>query len=61
MLFFWKILAQTETKFNFKMAILSVTSKTNEIAKFNQNIALNKRNELFGNCCHVTNCYFKQL
>ena len=51
-----------KNKFNLKNSFtLCNMKKKNEVAKLNQNITLNKRNELFVNVCHFTNCYYKQL
>ena len=53
------MLARTKNKFNLKNGCtLCNMEKKNEIEKLNQNIALNKRNKLFRNCCNFTNCYF---
>ena len=56
----WEILARTKNKFDLKNGCTLCNMEKNEIAKLNQEIALNKRNELFGSCCHFTNCYFKK-
>ena len=49
-----------KNKFDLKNGCTLCNMEKNEIAKLNQEIALNKRNELFGSCCHFTNCYFKK-
>ena len=54
----WEILTRTKNKFDLKNGCTLCNMEKNEIAKLNQEIGLNKRNELFGSCCHFTNCYF---
>ena len=55
----WEILALRTNKFNLKHGCTPCNIEIHEISKFNLDLALNKRNELFSNCEHFSSFCFK--